>query len=103
MDVGGHTQTHANLRLIPAVERSCEIAGSRAELQRVLGHPVYFFAYPYGVYDDAVIRAVRDAGFTMAYTTFRGTQKSTTAALTMPRIRVGHYQTPSGLVRLLGG
>jgi peptidoglycan/xylan/chitin deacetylase (PgdA/CDA1 family) len=103
MDIGGHTQTHANLTLITAAARSCEIAGARAEMQRVLGHPVYFFAYPFSAYDDTVIRAVRDAGFTMAYTTAPGTQKSTTAPLTMPRIHVGHYQTPSGLVRLLGG
>ena len=35
-----------------------ETAGSRHVLERVLGHPVYFFAYPFGDYNDAVLRAV---------------------------------------------
>ena len=34
---------------------------------------------------------------------FRSSWKSTTAPLTMPRIHVGHAETPSGVVSLLGG
>ena len=80
-----------------------ETAGSRKALDAILGHPVYFFAYPFGAYNDTVIKAVHGAGFTIAYTTAGGMTESTATPLTMPRIHVGRSETPSGLVSLLGG
>jgi peptidoglycan/xylan/chitin deacetylase (PgdA/CDA1 family) len=102
MDVGDHTAHHVDLRLITPAELRMETAGSRRVLERVLGHAVYFFAYPFGDYNDAVLAAVHSAGFTMAYTTAGGTTESTAAPLTVPRVHVGRDETPSGLVALLG-
>lgn len=102
MDVGDHTAHHVDLRLLTPSELRTETAGSRQVLDRVLGHPVYFFAYPFGAYDPTVLDAVRAAGFTMAYTTAAGTTEGTSAPLTMPRIHVGRSETPAGLVALLG-
>jgi peptidoglycan/xylan/chitin deacetylase (PgdA/CDA1 family) len=102
MDVGDHTAHHVDLRLLSASQLNAETAGSRHVLQRVLGHPVYFFAYPFGAFNDNVISAVKAAGFTMAYTTAGGTTESTGAPLTMPRIHVGRAETPSGLIAEIG-
>jgi peptidoglycan/xylan/chitin deacetylase (PgdA/CDA1 family) len=102
MDIGDHTAHHVDLPEITPAELKMETAGSRAVLERVLGHPVYGFAYPFGAYNDAVVAAVRAAGFTMAYTTAAGTTESTASPLTMPRIHVGRAETPSGLVATLG-
>lgn len=101
MDVGDHTRTHIDLTLIPPAKLVQETAGSRAVLQRVLGHPVYFFAYPFGRTNDAVRAELRRAGFTMAYTTAGGTHESTTAPLAMPRLHIGRAETPAGLLSLL--
>lgn len=103
MDVGDHTAHHVDLRLLTPSELQSETAGSRQVLEHVLGHPVYYFAYPFGAFNDTVIAALRTAGFTMAYTTAGGVTESTAAPLTMPRIHVGRSETPSGLVSLLGG
>ncbi len=103
MDVGDHTAHHVDLRLLTPTELRTETAGSRQVLENVLGHPVYFFAYPFGYYNDAVLAAVKAAGFTMAYTTAGGIQESSATPLTMPRIHVGRAETPSGLLALLGG
>ncbi|MGZ6976452.1 MAG: polysaccharide deacetylase family protein, partial [Acidimicrobiia bacterium] len=103
MDVGDHTAHHVDLPMLTASELRMETAGSRQVLDRLLGHPVYFFAYPFGAFNDNVVAAVKDAGFTMAYTTAGGTTESTSAPLTMPRVHVGRAETPSGLVSLLGG
>jgi peptidoglycan/xylan/chitin deacetylase (PgdA/CDA1 family) len=103
MDVGDHTAHHLDLPMLTDAELQSEIAGSRTVLQRVLGHPVYYFAYPFGAFDDAVVHDVHAAGFTIAYTTMGGTTESTAAPLTMPRIHVGRSETPAGLVSLLGG
>jgi peptidoglycan/xylan/chitin deacetylase (PgdA/CDA1 family) len=103
MDVGDHTAHHVDLRQLTPTELQSETTGSRQVLDRILGHPVYFFAYPFGAFDDAVVAAVKDAGFSMAYTTAGGTAESTSAPLTMPRIHVGRSETPSGLLSELGG
>jgi peptidoglycan/xylan/chitin deacetylase (PgdA/CDA1 family) len=103
MDVGDHTAHHVDLRLLTPSELQAETAGSRKTLEAVLGHPVYFFAYPFGAFNDRVVQAVHDAGFTMAYTTAGGTTESTASPLTMPRIHVGRSEDPSGLLSVLGG
>ncbi|MCA1683423.1 MAG: polysaccharide deacetylase family protein, partial [Actinobacteria bacterium] len=100
MDVGDHTRDHVDLTTVAPDMLRREVAGSRAVLQRVLGHPVYFFAYPFGKLDDSVAAAVGSAGFTMAYTTAYGTQESTSAPLRMPRLHVGRAETPGGVVGL---
>jgi peptidoglycan/xylan/chitin deacetylase (PgdA/CDA1 family) len=103
MDVGDHTAHHVDLRLLTPSELRMETAGSREVLQRILGHPVYFFAYPFGYFNDRVIAAVHSAGFTMAYTTEGGTAESTDAPLTMPRLHVSRDTDASGLIAELGG
>lgn len=103
MDVGDHTAHHVDLRLLTPAELRMETAGSRQVLEHVLGHPVYYFAYPFGAFNAQVVDAVRAAGFTLAYTTGAGTTESTTAPLTMPRIHVGRSESPGGLVALLRG
>jgi peptidoglycan/xylan/chitin deacetylase (PgdA/CDA1 family) len=103
MDVGDHTAHHLDLPMLTSSELQEEIAGSRQVLQSVVGHAVYFFAYPFGAYNDNVLQAVKAAGFTMAFTTAGGTSESTTAPFTMPRLHVGRAETPSGVVSLVGG
>ncbi len=103
MDVGDHTAHHLDLPELTASELKSETAGSRHVLQSILGHPVYYFAYPFGAFNDTVAQAVRAAGFTMAYTTQGGITESTGAPLTMPRLHVGRDETPGGLLSLLGG
>ncbi|MGZ4182997.1 MAG: polysaccharide deacetylase family protein [Solirubrobacteraceae bacterium] len=103
MDVGDHTAHHVDLRLLTPSQLQAETAGSRNALEAVLGHPVYFFAYPFGDFNDRVVQAVHDAGFTMAYTTQGGTAESSASPLTMPRVHVGRSEDPRGLESILGG
>jgi peptidoglycan/xylan/chitin deacetylase (PgdA/CDA1 family) len=101
MDVGDHTAHHLDLPLLSPEQLSHETAGSRQTLESVLGHPVYFFAYPFGAYNATVVRAVQAAGFTMAYTTAGGAVETTAAPLEMPRLHVGRGATPSALMALI--
>jgi peptidoglycan/xylan/chitin deacetylase (PgdA/CDA1 family) len=103
MDVGDHTTHHLDLPALSPTELRSETVGSKHVLESVLGHPVYYFAYPFGAFNAAVVRALHAAGFTLAYTTAGGTTASTDAPLTIPRVHVGRSETPSGLVRLLAG
>jgi peptidoglycan/xylan/chitin deacetylase (PgdA/CDA1 family) len=103
MDVGDHTAHHLDLPQLTQAELQGEIGGSKHVLESVVGHPVYYFAYPFGAFDDRVVQEVRAAGFSMAYTTAGGTSESTSAPLTMPRLHVGRAETAGGLTSLLGG
>lgn len=103
MDIGDHTVHHVDLRLLTPSELQAETAGSKAVLERVVGHPVYAFAYPFGAENQRVVAAVRAAGYAMAFTTAGGITETTAAPLTMPRVHVGRAETPSGLLAEIGG
>jgi peptidoglycan/xylan/chitin deacetylase (PgdA/CDA1 family) len=103
MDVGAHTRTHASLPALPASALRSEVEGSAADLRAILGHPVYWFAYPYGAFDSRVEQSVRGAGFLLAVTTKGGTTASATAPLEIPRIHVGRDATARSVVALAGG
>jgi peptidoglycan/xylan/chitin deacetylase (PgdA/CDA1 family) len=103
MDIGAHTRTHVSLPALAGAALSAQVAGSRHDLERVLGHTVDFFAYPYGAFNPAVVSAVRRAGFVLAVTTAGGTRESSQAPLTMPRIHVGRAMTPAGLLASVAG
>jgi peptidoglycan/xylan/chitin deacetylase (PgdA/CDA1 family) len=93
MDVGAHTRTHVPLAAMPTSEVGEQIAGSRRDLEGVLGHPVQWFAYPFGSFDTSVVSELRRAGFVLAVTTAAGTSESSLSPLTMPRIHVGRTGT----------
>lgn len=74
MTVGSHTFNHA--RLPSLIRRNlgaaqAEVVLSRADLERDVDG-VDYFAYPNGLYDDDVIRLVRDSGYRAAVATVRG-------------------------------
>lgn len=93
MDIEAHTMTHPDLRLIPVSHLSGEVAGSRWTLERRLHRKVDLFAYPYGGYNAAILRAVTAAGFTAAFTTRQGWNQSSSALLTLPRVYVDQDDT----------
>jgi peptidoglycan/xylan/chitin deacetylase (PgdA/CDA1 family) len=103
MDVGAHTRTHPSLAGLSATALRDEVTGSQLDLRRLLGHPVYWFAYPYGVFNPAVVAAVRHAGFLLATTTKGGTHQSSLAPLTMPRLHIGRTATAATVLGLVRG
>jgi peptidoglycan/xylan/chitin deacetylase (PgdA/CDA1 family) len=105
MDIGSHTRTHVSLPALTPAALHDEVAGSQEDLRRILGHPVYWFAYPFGTFNPTVVEAVRRAGFLLATTTQGGTSASTSAPLEIPRLHVGRNATATtvlGLVQVPG-
>ncbi len=95
MDIGAHTRTHVPLAAVPAAEVTDQVRGSRRDLEGVLGHPVQWFAYPFGSFDASVLAKLRAAGFVLAVTTKGGTRESSLAPLTLPRIHIGRTAGPT--------
>lgn len=66
VEVGAHTIDHLRLDELAGAALDREIAGSKAALEDVLGHPVAGFAYPHGAHDQRSRAAVIAAGYTHA-------------------------------------
>ncbi len=70
--IGAHSRSHSNLTLLPKPELQLEIAGCKNDLEQRLGQPVDFFAYPGGRFNQAVVDATQDAGYTAACSSLNG-------------------------------
>ena len=89
MRIGAHTKTHPLLAHITNSDQlRDEIAGSKKILEDRLQQPVTVFAYPYGQYNDGVVRAVQEAGFRMARSTYRGVYHTRSDRYTLKAILV---------------
>jgi peptidoglycan/xylan/chitin deacetylase (PgdA/CDA1 family) len=70
MEIGAHTLSHPVLSACSEDLARQEIAESKRELERILGKPVWAFAYPFGnpgTMGDREVRLAREAGFTCAF------------------------------------
>ncbi|RMH58650.1 MAG: hypothetical protein D6679_03925 [Candidatus Hydrogenedentota bacterium] len=70
--MGGHSRTHPVLKGLKEEELREEVAGSREELEGMVGRRIEAFAYPFGdrnSYDEKVVEGVEKAGYRRAYTT----------------------------------
>ena len=72
MTIGSHTKTHPFLTNESDQLVLQETEDSRRELERRLGVPVGCFAYPGGMFNTAVVRAVATAGYRYAFTNCTG-------------------------------
>jgi len=68
IEIGAHTVTHPDLSRLDYDACVDEAAGSRRELERLLGVSVRTFAYPYCRFGPAARAAVERAGFEAAVT-----------------------------------
>lgn len=71
-EIEGHTVNHPYLSKKDASTVLSELKSSKELLEKGLEHPVNFFAYPYGDFNDGVVLAVKNSGYVMAFTTERG-------------------------------
>lgn len=99
-----HTVSHPNLLATPDDLAREEIAGSRAELEGWLGHPVEGFCYPAGLYGDRDRELVAGAGFRWATTCEPGTIAAGDDRFALPRIQVDARDSLLDFrAKLLGG
>jgi peptidoglycan/xylan/chitin deacetylase (PgdA/CDA1 family) len=101
IEIGAHTVDHVDLTTLNTKRASAQIAGSSRRLARIVGHPIFSFAYPAGQFDVRVKRLVKTAGFRNATTTQPGelTSRGATADLfALPRYRIEH-NTGMALIR----
>jgi peptidoglycan/xylan/chitin deacetylase (PgdA/CDA1 family) len=103
MEVGAHSRTHPRLTGCTDAELQDEIAGSKADLEALIGEPVTQFCYPYGDLDERVVAATRQAGYDAATTVQRGRARVGDDAMLLRRVLVSGSTMPHlFLLKLLG-
>jgi len=101
VDLGSHSRRHADLTTLPDDALADEVAGSRAELENVIGKPVHCFSYPYGHVNALVRHHVAAAGYDCAFTTRSGFAAAGDDPLTVRRIDVYGTDSVPALLRKL--
>ena len=71
-ELGGHTETHANLLRLDDEQCFIEIRQCRNNLEETFGSSVTSFAYPFGLFEDRHVELVNKVGFQFAVTTDQG-------------------------------
>lgn len=103
MEVGAHSRTHPRLTGCTDAELEDEIAGSKTDLEALIGQPVTQFCYPYGDLDERVVAATKQAGFDAATTVQRGRARVGDDAMLLRRVLVSGSTMPHlFLLKLLG-
>lgn len=102
MTIGAHTQHHVDLARVPWSVAQREIAGSRADLQKMCGQPVTDFAYPSGQFNQTVVGLVQQAGFRDAVTTISGFTHPGGLNDVMTRVRVSGGESLMAFAQSLG-
>ena len=69
LEFGSHTLTHPDLTKIPLEKAWQEIAESKRSLENKLNEEIKVFCYPYGEYNQDVIKLVKKAGYQGAVVT----------------------------------
>lgn len=98
-EIDSHTISHPDLTTVSPEALRHELVGSRRRLKRYFHVPVSFFCYPSGRYDDAVIAAVKDAGYLAATTTQLGWARPREDPFTLPRVRVDGGMTGQAVLQ----
>ena len=89
LEIGAHGLHHRLLTDLPYDARANELAGSRGDLERLLGRPVDLLAYPYGACDLATTLIAGEAGFAVACTVEGDPVTGDSDPLRLPRIEIG--------------
>jgi peptidoglycan/xylan/chitin deacetylase (PgdA/CDA1 family) len=68
-EIGSHTRTHPHLHQVgDDAELRAELVESKATVEERLGRDCTTLAYPYGDYDERVVRSAAEAGYSAAGT-----------------------------------
>jgi len=65
--IGAHTWDHPHAANIRSSDIETQFRNPRRHLENVTGRPVYYIAYPFGEWNDSVIRDVKLSGYKAAF------------------------------------
>lgn len=88
MEIGSHSWSHPDLNLCSEHQAFDEIAGSKIQLEQILGKPANWFSYPYGSESEQIRNIVKSAGYFGACGTRRSLNTARTDRYSLARINM---------------
>ena len=88
IDIQSHTVNHPNLDKLTYADQLIEMINSKKTLERIINKEIYAIAYPFGDFNDDTIKAAKEAGYTLGFTTNRGLSDREDNLLKLDRIYV---------------
>lgn len=89
--IESHTAGHENLSELPYNKQLKTLKTSKEYLEKTLNREVNYIAYPYGKYNEETLRAVKDAGYKMAFTTAGKWSDKSDGILTLDRVYISGF------------
>ena len=86
--IGAHTVSHPKLDTLSYEEQHKEIADSKQELERLLGHPIQHFSFPHGAYNADTLAICRELGFKTVVQSWGGPVRRGATPYPLPRIEL---------------
>ena len=91
MEIGSHSRDHAVLTALDDRQLAEDLAESRAAVEDLTGQPCRTLAYPFGIYDDRVAAAARNAGYELCFGWLPGPWRRYEAPRLPPPTRAGAW------------
>ena len=86
--IGAHTVSHPKLDTLSRDQQYQEIADSKLELERLLGHPVQHFSFPHGAHNADTLAICRELGFKTVVQSWGGAIRKGSRPYPLPRIEI---------------
>ncbi|MDR5586272.1 polysaccharide deacetylase family protein [Clostridium aquiflavi] len=99
IDIEGHTLTHRELSTLNYDEQLKEVKESKTKLENITGKNINFIAYPSGSYNDETLKAVKEAGYSMAFTVKKGQAHKGDNQYEINRVLVDYTYKPRHIKR----
>ena len=86
--IGAHTVSHPKLDTLSYEEQYKEIADSKLELERLLGHPIQHFSFPHGAHNEDTLAICQELGFQTVVQSWGGPIRKGAHYDSLPRIGI---------------
>jgi len=76
MSIGSHSVNHYDMLNLSKIDRMNELIVSKKELEKIISKKVSSFSFPYGRYNNKIVKDVYDAGYEYCFTSKPGVFKA---------------------------
>lgn len=102
IDIESHTVNHPHLNKMTYDKQLEELVESKKALEEITGKEINSIAYPFGDFNDDSVKAAKDAGYVLGFTTKLGLSDRSDNPLTLDRIYINSKYDMNTFEELLG-
>lgn len=88
IDIESHTLAHDELNKLPYDKQVETLKGAKEFIEKKLNKKVKYIAYPFGKWNNDTIKALKETGYDMAFTTVGGWSNKSQGIYTLRRVYI---------------